>query len=360
MNSLTKAFLNIMSNLDEARFAQIFVDFVYMLKIDELSTAEEWEFFANGNANCLFKYIGDSKTFKGKLLRLRVKKDMLSYISTQQLNEFIETKCLKLFPKDIISIELVVVPSKFISSLKTPIELMKDEGYGFLTPNILLGDFETHILSKNCALHVESQTKNDTDINCIIIEMKPKWLYQNKTNYCRTCLLHQLKGFERHFCALDFLNERTVDRGVMDFISKIPNRVLGSLEKSHINLQEILGEFFRKPDCLIKRLKNLQVVREDCDRIENLRNMEDVLEALSMIMTLRDVGIFIEITKRISSHEDRNPRSRLSSDDFIVKSFLYDLDLKSPSKFEHWVHIERNLKAIYDSCNPCWRFCSRY
>ena len=74
---------------------------------------------------------------------------------------------------------------------------MLNERYGLLLPNILDGDYRKISLLQKCQLYFND---NDQDINSVIFEIKPKWLYDNYTdNYCRTCSLNQLKKVPRHF-----------------------------------------------------------------------------------------------------------------------------------------------------------------
>lgn len=338
------------------------------MEISKITSPREWKYFAKGNANILFRYEGANDYLKHKLLRLRLKKDDDKYISTCELYDFIELKCKRLFLDQIIDVQLVVLTPEFTADLDTSRhELMISEQYGLLIPNILCGNYSKVALSKYCNLYVgdADNRNNESAIDSVIIEMKPKWLYDNQTNYCRTCLLNQLKGYERHFCPLDFLYEETISSGLEDLFSKIPPHLLESIEvRSKIALRELMKRFVTNPNNVFRKLKNYQEIENENDLIMNLKSQDDVLERLSLIMTLRDVGLFIKFEKFDKTnnfHTSHNNINNIVKIDgrgtFLLTSFIYDLDLKSKMRYKHWIEVEDHLQKVYNSSNPDWRFC---
>lgn len=329
------------------------------------TSPEEWSFFARGAANILFKYSGDNKYFEHKLLRLRLRKEKTEYISTRQLYDFIELKCKSLFPNQIIDVTLVVLSSKFLTALDSQNhELMLSEQYGLLIPNILYGSYEKQALSKYCSLYLGSSLTKVVD--SVILELKPKWLYENSSNYCRTCLLNQAKGYERHFCPLDFLYPETFEDGLKDLLSKIPAETMNQIEvENEIPISSLLRIFVTEEGNVFQKLKKYQEVEDEKDFIINLKSQDDVLDALSLIMTLRDVGLFVKFEKFESSNDVHISQSNINNiviidgKKFILTTNIYDLDLKSKLKYKHWIAVEEKLRDIYNSYNPEWRFCIR-
>lgn len=337
------------------------------MEISKITSPHEWSFFAKGNANILFRYEGANDYLKHKLLRLRLKKDDDKYISTCELYDFIELKCKRLFPKQIIDVLLVVLTPEFTANLETgDYELMISEQYGLLIPNILCGEYKKEKLSKYCTLYVEGdRTRNEQAIKSVVIEMKPKWLYDNSSNYCRTCLLNQLKNHKRHFCPLDFLYEETMDRGLKDLFAGFDKETLQKIESVEgIALYQLMEAFVKSPDNVFQRLKKYQEIEKESDLIRNLKSQDDVLERLSLIMTLRDVGLFIKFERfdeLNDFHKSHNNIDNIMNIEgkgkFLLTSFIYDLDLKSKMRYKHWIAIEEQLQKYYNSSNPEWKIC---
>ena len=67
------------------------------MEISKITSPEDWEYFAKGAANILFKYTGNNDYLKRKLLRLRLLKQEEEYISTCELYDFIELRCMIYF-----------------------------------------------------------------------------------------------------------------------------------------------------------------------------------------------------------------------------------------------------------------------
>ncbi|RCK59311.1 Inositol-pentakisphosphate 2-kinase [Candida viswanathii] len=336
------------------------------MEISKITEPEDWEYFAKGAANILFKYIGTNDYLKHKLLRIRLLKEEQEYISTCELYDFIELKCKNLFPHQIIDIQLIVLTSDFINKLNNQgHDLMLRERYGLLLPNILDGNYEELSLSKKCQLYYERNQEND-GISSVIFEIKPKWLYDNyNSNYCRTCSLNQLKHVPRHFCPLDLLYPETIDQGLQDLFLKIPAEILAQIEKL-IPLKKLFKIYLNNEDNVFQQLRKYQKINNKNDLIENLTSSDDVSQNLSLIMTLRDVGLFLKFEKFNkdnhihTSHNNVNNVYIVDGQKFLLTCNIYDLDLKSKMKYKYWLKVENDLQLIYNSSNPDWRYCTKY
>ena len=359
------------------------------MEISKNTQPHEGCYFAKGNANILFNYTGTNDYLRHKLLRLRLLKEDEQYISTCELYDFIELKCKHLFPKQIIDIQLVVLTRDFVDRLDSAGHKVKLlERYGLLIPNILDGNYTKYSLSKNCHLYVgdgwtsSSHGKRTTNknndstpnkveskesIESVVFEIKPKWLYDNTScRYCRTCSHNQLRGFSRHFCPLDLLYDQTIDRGIDDILNKVPTSVLKNVEKNCIPVRLLLRIFLSDPSNVFVKLKEYQRINNKNDLIANLTLIHDVLQNLSLVMTLRDVGLFIKIERYDRTNNHHNSHNNIHNiievenyGKFVVTCNIYDLDLKSKSKYKHWLDIENKLQSIYNSSNPNWRDCIR-
>lgn len=365
------------------------------MEISKITIPDEWCYFAKGNANILFNYTGTNDYLRHKLLRLRLLKEDEQYISTCELYDFIELKCKHLFPKQIIDIQLVVLTRDFVDRLDSAGHRVKLlERYGLLIPNILDGNYTKYSLSKNCHLYVgdgwtssgqgkrsgaDRDTHNDSTaqtvaanppnqkIESVVFEIKPKWLYDNTScRYCRTCSHNQLRGFSRHFCPLDLLYDHTIDRGIDDILTPVPAPVLKTVEQNCIPVRLLLRIFLSDPSNVFVKLKEYQRINNKNDLIANLTLIHDVLQNLLLVMTLRDVGLFIKIERYDRTNNHHNSHNNIHNiidvpdyGKFVVTCNIYDLDLKSKSKYKHWLDIENKLQSIYNSYNPAWRDCIR-
>lgn len=333
------------------------------MEIAKITSHEEWKYFAKGGANILFKYVGSHDYLKHKLLRLRLHKPDEEYISTCELYDFIELKCKAIFSKLIIDVQLVVLDSKFVKNLNSNgNSIMLKEKYGLLLPNMLEGmNGENFCLSKHSKLYM-----NET-YDSIMFELKPKWLYENyDTNYCRSCLLAQYKNYPRHFCPLDFLHEDTIEAGINDLFSLIPKNTLDKFALNKMPIKQLFIKYLLDPNNVFQKLKKYQQIEKVQDSISNLKSKNDVSPELSLIMTLRDTGLFIKFERyslKNHSHNLYNNVPNIYSIDnygkFLVTCKMYDLDLKSNNKFSHWVETEAKILSIYNSDNPNWRHCHR-
>ncbi|CAK9441323.1 uncharacterized protein LODBEIA_P51920 [Lodderomyces beijingensis] len=393
------------------------------MEIYKITKPDEWTYFAKGSANILFKYTGDNDYLRHKLLRLRLVKSDEEYISTCELYDFIELKCKHLFysPQQvIIDIQLVVLTREFVANLNSHgHKLQLRERYGLLLPNILDGQYARFNLSKNCQLYInsghhpqnhqetaangttsintpqrngnshvplaDSPTANlppDVKIDSVIFEIKPKWLYDNTCqNYCRTCSYNQLRQYKRHFCPLDLLFPETIDQGLDDIFSAIPPATLNLIEsRNKFPLKQLFRAYLQNPNNVFLKLKQFQKINNRNDLIENLTSSKDVSQNLSLVMTLRDVGLFIKFEKYDrwndvhNSHNNVNNLISLNaeskadeeeandddeSNKYLITCNIYDLDLKSKMKYKHWLKVEHDLQEIYYSDNGQWRHCTR-
>ncbi|KAK6454974.1 inositol-pentakisphosphate 2-kinase [Scheffersomyces xylosifermentans] len=338
------------------------------MEISKITNPDEWSYFAKGAANILFRYNGTNDYLRHKLLRVRLLKQDDQYISTCELYDFIELKCKHLFPQQIIDIQLIVLTTDFVNELDSKgNQLMLKERYGLLIPNILDGNYEKQTLSKNCTLYYDSSPQTSSDrIDSVIFEIKPKWLYDNTNyNYCRTCSYNQLRGFSRHFCPLDFLYKESIDEGLDDLFKPIASDTLHTIEVTNkIPLKQLFRNFLNNPENVFQKLKQYQKVTNKKDRIMALTSANDVSSSLSLIMTLRDVGLFIKFEKynpHNNSHNSHNNVDNIITIEgygkFLVTCNIYDLDLKSKMKYKHWLEVEEKLQGIYYSSNTQWRHC---
>lgn len=337
------------------------------MNIAKLTYPLDWLFFAKGAANALFQYNGSNESLKLKLLRLRVRKNE-DYISTTQIYDFIDLRCNKLFPLQLVDAEIVGLTPGFLSELDThELLLMLTEPFGLLITNVLYGSYEKQVLSKHCSIYVGELENvcNSTSVNAVILEIKPKWLYDNTTNYCRNCLLNQVKGYDRHFCPLDLISSSTLDNGIEDILSRIPTEMAYRIEVDHqIPLSKLLTVYLTNPGNVFQSLKEHQEVKNKEDLIINLKSKEDVLERLSLIMTLRDVGLFLKFQRltesQANNNQDKEEHDLVLVDEvkFTISTHIYDLDLKSNLKYKHWRDTEEQLKDVYNSTNPHWKFCA--
>lgn len=339
------------------------------MEISKITDPGDWSYFAKGGANILFKYNGANDYLKHKLLRVRLLKDDDQYISTCELYDFIELKCKHLFPQQIIDIQLIVLTFEFVNQLDSNgNKLMLTERYGLLIPNIVDGDYTKQFLSKNCHLYIgnASGTKQANAVDSVIFEVKPKWLYDNtSSNYCRTCLLNILRGKKRHFCPLDLLYPETIDNGIDDIFSAIPQDILTNIEEhNNIPLRQLFKIFLGNPSSVFQKLKEYQRINNKNDLIKNLTSIDDVSQNLSLVMTLRDVGLFIKFEKYDKHNNIHNSHNNVNNivtvepyGKFLLTCNIYDLDLKSKLKYRHWLDIEQQLQNIYNSSHPDWKFC---
>lgn len=336
-----------------------------IMEIAKITTPKDWVYFAKGSANILFKYIGSHDFLKDKLLRIRLAKETAEYISTCELYDFVELKCKPLFADSFIDAQLIVLEQQFLAQLDLRgNKIMTLERYGLLTPNVLNGDYIRHLLSKHCQLYIGTQEP----LQQVIFEIKPKWLYDNnQTNYCRTCLLNQLRDHPRHFCPLDLLYEDTINKGLSDLFAPIPDEVLSQLDKEKFPVKELFEAFLRKPDNVFLKLKRYQKTNDPSAELMQLQLSKDVSIDLSLIMTLRDVGVFIKFERYndesgLQSHKHMGDNI-VSMDEygkFLITCNIYDLDLKSQMKFKYWQSIEVKLGPIYNSSNPNWIPCVKH
>lgn len=336
------------------------------MEISKITRPSDWVYFAKGSANMLFKYAGANDYLRHKLLRVRLLKQTSQYISTCELYDFIELECKRLFPHEIVEVLLVVLTTDFVNRLDSKgNKLMLLERYGLLIPNILDGDYQKHLLSKKCLLYYNRIGPQHATLS-VIFEIKPKWLYDNySTNYCRTCLLNQLRGCSRHFCPLDFLYPERINQVLADIFAPVPPPVMTHIEiNNRIPVKALFKAYLADPDNVFRQLKRYQCIYSQKDLIRNLLSEQDVLKRLSLVMTLRDVGLFIKFEKYDAfnhCHTSHNNVHRIISvegyGEFLVTCSIYDLDLKSNAKFKHWIDTEKHQASVCNSHNPDWPHC---
>ncbi|KAG7195907.1 Inositol-pentakisphosphate 2-kinase [Scheffersomyces spartinae] len=360
------------------------------MEIHKVASPQDWVYFAKGAANILFEYKGTNDFLKNKLLRLRMNnKDEKEYILTCSLFDFVELKCKQLFELlEITDMQLVVLTPEFLRQLDTNgTELKESEKYGFLIPNNVPSDFIKLKGTKNfCLFYNESS---------VIAEIKPKWLYDNyNTNYCRSCLLVQLRqglNSKRHFCPLDLLYPQTINRVVDDMFGIFSEEDLARLyDKTKIDIKQLFALYLKDSDNIFQKLKHFQAAKDSSTYLRNVSDAEHVPDDLLLMMTLRDVGLFLKFDKSQQKRPETDLEPLLSSsndlvntllqtstqwksqtsinttglkvlnykgDEYYVNCNIYDLDLKSRHKLAHWKKTEQSLQQIYYSSNPNWRYC---
>lgn len=309
--------------------------------------AEDWKFRARGGANAVFRFIGEDSFYKGKLLRLRLRKSDEAYVSTKEIYDFM-LKSLVILALNNQTIELVTVSKTFLTSLETKdFELMENEPHGLLMPDAVGEEFEQYMLSKSCAIHIHV---NPT-VYDFVLELKPKWLQHRDALYCRNCCVSQMRGLNRHFCVLDFITPECIEIGLRDFIEKFPSRTRqGTTLEIRSHVCRVLRNLLANPRNIFVRLHDLQRVGFDSSRNKHLKRLEDVTDDVLLAMALRDVTIFIRCTSSKNS-------SKLTSLEYDLSYMVTDLDLKHKTKFRHWAATEIELEAYSNNRNNSWRPC---
>ncbi|ODV96339.1 hypothetical protein PACTADRAFT_33511 [Pachysolen tannophilus NRRL Y-2460] len=327
--------------------------------------AREWVYFSSGNANILLKYVGNSDpNLTKKLLRLkrvgnkncdeRIKSDLLK-------DYFLHSKCIELSSKFLLDLnhKLIKTNPELAVPASTNGEILLisifARNHGILMPNLLN--------EVNNTVHLGNHLKVHYGDSELVLEMKPKWLYNLKTRNCRNCCLSKYRGKQIINCPLDLLCE-----------NKIPNwskRIVQKLRDSehsinYINsLELILTEFFMK-NKIIGYLFMLQNRYYDSSResynrrILNLKSADEVPIELIESQTLRDVTLFLNIHSLSRNNYDivkdtvDKPKTLISINNdsfFEVDCKLIDLDLKTSLKFEYWKETELKLieSGLYTS-----------
>lgn len=331
-----------------------------MIKLSSKTAAQDWAFYAEGGANKLYAYHGSYQDLKGKLLRVRRHASSRSYIPTFNAYKFLKSANNKL-SLPLIDHELILVTPEFLKSLPNHEDVMTDDPHALLMENCVQGLTNKAELSKYCSLY----TNNENDrISDVAIEIKPKWLYDVRTKYCRNCLMKQLKSYPRHFCCIDLLDNDRICKGVSDLVSAIPSTPGYNLAFSKsLPLKEILIQYLSIDTNIFQRLRKWQIKYNTHDPLNGIHLEGDVTENVLLLMALRDVGVFIRIQKI-----DTRNQSRFSGDSdfrlieleegtFLLSSRIIDFDLKSASKFNHWKDTEARLRPFYDSEYSDWPLC---
>lgn len=323
----------------------------------------EWAFVVRGGANAIYRYTGKSLYFQNKLLRLRLKNAIKSYVPTKELCDYLQVIYAKLPPGSVAKYQMVYVLVQFLRSLASPgFMLMISERFGLLMHDMLSGDFDHYSLSKDCILHLQRPLPN-SNLEVAVLELKPKWLYHNQSMYCRNCSVSRLRGYKRHFCPLDLLDSKRVETGLRDLFSRLLPRILCEIEQDQgFSLTLELKKYFCAQDSILRRLASLQ-------NIEGVESSRDILKDGIEIsfdhllsMTLRDVGLFVRIRKSSPTKPDyaRNAGSMRESCQvrYNVETTLFDFDLKSKEKITHWADLEEQVEKIENNASTTWTPCS--
>lgn len=326
-----------------------------MQHLTSVKEAKEWTFFSRGNANALYKYSGSDSNFAGKLLRVRLRST--TPISTESNHDFIDTWKHIVYPF-LLPHELVSVSKVFLGCLNASQNLDLSERFAFLMNDVVEDLPKKHLISKFCAIHFDSRTGKKK----VIFEIKPKWLYDVQTLYCRNCLLKRSKSLTRHFCCIDFLYNRRVSRGLSDLLSSIPTDMLEQLEKLQaLPITEILLKYLHLEHSIFKILKRLQNSLDENKSISDIRLEIEVLEKLLALMALRDIGIFLTIERMDAPPHEMNDATIIidlgAKGSYLIRTIFYDFDLKSKKKLSYWKKTEQELETYYNAELLNWPIC---
>lgn len=280
-----------------------------------------WEFFAQGNANVLFKDVNNSK----RLLRVRKANtgisvdDVLSHLN--RFSPLLQYYCVP---------ELIVLSEDEFFALQQETLSTLAEKNVLLVENVLYSalSYEKIKLSKHITIHYNSATR-------FVLEMKPKWLYDFPREFsnCRNCALDNFRN-EPLVCPLNLLYDPK--KWCCWVLGKLPDPMSGKL----------ILEAFQKTT-VFRDIYNLQKL----DGIHSLLFEGVVSDELIQSMVVRDLTIFFKFTE-----------PSLSSDFIIgntgVEIKIIDLDWKL-AKPDKWQKQELSLReGEFYQKTACRRPCS--
>lgn len=265
-------------------------------KLLTLSNPDDWIFFAKGNANLVYKYIGINTPHLIKnrtLLRLRQKGQEYD---TKIVYEF-TGKVRKDFP-ELITLTLARVTFQIEGGL--------NDGFGLLMENIIPDSAQ--IKQKTAYYTIYTYDHG------LVVEIKPKWL--RKTRYgCRNCAHHRYKhGDNADWCVLSLLGDSdTIEKTLRNM--HLPPKACGPLTG-----------YMESDDSVLKKLQRRQ---RPLDELETLKEAQ-VNDELCYQMSLRDTTVFFNL--KIEGQEWK-----------YSDVVMTDFDPKSSKKWRHWVSTERKL-----------------
>ncbi|KAL9117312.1 MAG: hypothetical protein Q9187_006153 [Circinaria calcarea] len=263
---------------------------------------------------------------KGKLLRLR--KDLLTSTSVFDAQQAFE-ECIKpRFSKDdLVEQDLIRLPPGLVETCNKELRRTETE---MIRPRKRHGVYLSS--AEPYGIVVTDMSLNGHE-DVLGIEFKPKWLAQSPSapagaRRCRTCALRMMRiannrntgeqvlTLKESFCPLNLVS---LDRAK---VAATINDILRGSSCSEPLSSRILDFIYQSP--LLPSLKEQQV---QLDPIGVFAISNDSIDFMTA-MTLRDCTLFVKINQ---------------SQDFEIEARLGDLDLKSPSKFDYWRSLEREL-----------------
>lgn len=307
----------------------------------------DWCLYSNGNANALFKYRGSSSFFNAKLLRLRLAKPEAEFVSTIDTYEFSKKWCRFSFEDELIQMQVVELADGFLEKLRQPsCSIMTNERHGVLMNNILDCVSNSVRLSRNCVLHLADRTKSS---QAVVLELKPKWLYENRRRYCRNCTRAKLRGQERLFCPIDLIAPGMAETVVADIFRNVTSESFDSAQVDLSLVKTTMIQYLKMKDNIFQRLMMNQNKHSDLDMLAEMTDENHLPEYFLFEMALRDVGLFLVINvKELNKFGSR------------VKAILFDVDLKPASKTHYWAKMAGTLISASDAVDSSWRECSYF
>lgn len=295
--------------------------------IDDTSAEEDWEYVGSGSANAVFAYKGESVMLRGKVVRLRLAN---TEISTEEIFSYLQSSAFDKIRRYMLNVSLFTIMQQTICEFQNlakskglSIKLDLNETHCLVMKNILshnVSEYERIQLSK---YHVFLVHKAEDEI---LFEFKPKWLYHLPVDHknCRNCLIAKSKNQEFVSCHLKLVNDKS---GISEWCKEIQEE-LGRRSKNRVEIFQALKECVTVNFALIQSLYELQNSIRIHDRIMQLNSEDDVNEDLQLNMTLRDVSIFMSLSKG--------------------EVFVLDLDKKSAKKWKKWKNQEQKLQGLHE------------
>lgn len=309
---------------------------------------DDWTLYSYGNANALFKYRGSSSIFKAKLLRLRLAKPKANFVSAMDTYEFSKKWCRLTFEDELIQMQAVELADGFLGKLGLlSCSIMTNETHGILMDNVLDSVTSSVRLSRNCFFHVTDPGKSS---QFVVLELKPKWLYENRRRYCRNCTRAKLRGEARLFCPIDLVAPGMAETVVEDIFRDLPYDSFSSAQVDLSTVKTNLIEYLKTKHNVFQKLMMHQNKHSDLDLLVEMTDDYHLLGHILFEMALRDVGLFLiinmeEIGKFTGSQ---------------VRAILFDVDLKPSSKLHYWVKTAATILSVSEAVDPHWRVCPQF
>ncbi|CCD24088.1 inositol pentakisphosphate 2-kinase NDAI_0C04280 [Naumovozyma dairenensis CBS 421] len=307
------------------------------------------EIIGKGNANILIRFPNENDDKNDEYLYrfcIRPFQSLESYNSYTMTNhEFIKRELVPLLGEEYVcSLELVSLPicddlkrilgpycKSFITKNMIP---ASDSIMGLKVLNLKPSRLSMDILQEDHQLKVYVDATGDK----IVLEVKPKWLYNPDTlGFCRNCVHNSFKKRENiKYCMASMVKARTHHQvNIMDLFHENTVKCLPEIFIDDLN------NYFQNDDNVLKRLYYLQ--RNLSDKtvsIEKINSDDDVTTGLMILMILRDVTVFISWDKQDGDTDGNH-----------ISSHIIDLDLKPRSKWKHWQETERLLSKQSNNNN---------